>query len=219
MTPDALPPLKYRCPICSEEVAVPGRMVGETIRCPIGSCGQPIFVDAPRAEFLGAASAEEETPALASSSPIDQERQLLVLRPSMWRNSPVKFTAAWVGVVASAGFALWSLVAAKPVVGFFAVAVLLLLLSSLVVWWLNVFATSLIVTTRRTTLRRGIFEKNTNEVQHDDVRNIQVDQGVLDRMLGVGTLKISSSGQDDLEIVVDGIIHPGDVAQTIRANQ
>ncbi|MEM9185419.1 MAG: PH domain-containing protein [Planctomycetota bacterium] len=219
MPNESLPPLLYRCPICTKEVAVPLRMIGDTVRCPEAGCEQPIFVEAPRAEFLGPAPTDGELPAVATRAPADQERQLLTLRPSMWRNSPVKFGGGWLGVAASAGFMVWALFTGNGAVGWLSAALFVLLLLSLAVWWLNVFATALIVTTRRTTLRKGIFEKNTNEVQHDDVRNIQVEQNVMDRMLGVGTLKVSSAGQDGLEIIVEGILHPGDVAQTIRANQ
>ena len=137
----------------------------------------------------------------------------------MARSSPMQFTACWLGVLASTGLLVWSVTHGQAAAGWVSAAILVLLLIVLLTWWLDTIATSLTVTTRRTTLRRGIFEKNTNEVQHDDVRNIQVDQNVMHRLLGVGTLKVSSSGQDDLEIVVDGIVHPARVAQMIRANQ
>lgn len=223
MDPQPLPPLLYRCPVCEGEVAVVASMIGETVRCPEETCGQPIFVDPPRAEFIGVAPTKrpkgKPKPALAKRAVADAERQLLLLRPSMWRNSPLRFFGTWAGVVVAVGFAVTGLGNQDPGLTIVSAACALLLLVVLGTWWLSVLATSLIVTTRRTTLRRGIFEKNTNEVQHDDVRNIQVDQDVIDRLLGVGTLKISSSGQDDLEIVIEGIEHPAKIAETIRGNQ
>ncbi|MEN1680680.1 MAG: PH domain-containing protein [Planctomycetota bacterium] len=212
-------PLLYRCPVCDVDIAAPPRMIGEVVRCPIETCNQPIMVEAPRAEFIGVAPEGADQAAVARTSPIDQERTLLSLHPSWWRNSPIKFSSGVFGAVAAAIGVIWGLVAWNAILGWLSVAAFLFIGVSMAIWYIDMIATTLVITTRRTTLRKGIFEKNTNEVQHDDVRNIQVEQNVFDRMLGVGTLKISSSGQDDLEIVVPGILHPAKVADTIRSSQ
>lgn len=212
-------PLLYRCPVCTQDVAAPARMVGEVVRCPVESCGQPIRVEAPLAEFVGVAPEGAEPASLAKKSPIDTEQTLLTMHPSWWRNSPVKFSSGVIGIVGGAIGTIWGMAAGNGILAWMSLAVFLLCSASMIIWYIDMIATTLVITTRRSTLRKGIFEKNTNEVQHDDVRNIQVEQNVLDRMLGVGTLKISSSGQDGLEIVVNGILHPGQVAQTIRSSQ
>ena len=85
----------------------------------------------------------------------------------------------------------------------------------LVIWWLDCLGTTLTVTTKRTTLRRGILSKKTNDVWHRDVRNIQVKQGILQRLLGVGTIGISSAGQGDVEIAVNGMPNPEKVRRFI----
>ena len=82
--------------------------------------------------------------------------------------------------------------------------------------WLIVRDTRLTITDRRTTLRRGLLEKKTNEVRHSDIRNVQVTQGFVDRLFGVGTLELSSAGQSDVEIAVKGIPDPQDLAKLIR---
>ncbi len=76
-------------------------------------------------------------------------------------------------------------------------------------------STTLTVTTLRTSLRRGILSKRTSEVRHADVRNVRVTQGILDRMLGVGRLEISSAGQADMEISVSGIANPEGIKMAI----
>jgi len=48
---------------------------------------------------------------------------------------------------------------------------------------------------------------------------MQVDQNAIQRILNVGSIAISSSGQDDLEIYVKGIPDPNDVADFIRKMQ
>ena len=89
----------------------------------------------------------------------------------------------------------------------------------LFVIWLQCHSTQLIVTTRRSTLRKGLFAKQTTEVLHRDVRNLQVDQSFLQRMVGIGRLSISSAGQSDLEISIEGIHDPDGIARTIRQYQ
>lgn len=88
-----------------------------------------------------------------------------------------------------------------------------------VVEWLRVRATRLIITTRRTTLKKGILEKATNEVLHSDIRNVRVTQGFVDRLFGVGTIELSSAGQSDVEIAVKGIPDPQQIADLIREHR
>jgi uncharacterized membrane protein YdbT with pleckstrin-like domain len=56
-------------------------------------------------------------------------------------------------------------------------------------------------------LRRNIC-RNTSEVQHHDVFNIQIDQSLFERLLRIGEIGISSSGQDDLGIVASRFPSP-----------
>jgi uncharacterized membrane protein YdbT with pleckstrin-like domain len=85
----------------------------------------------------------------------------------------------------------------------------------LIWWWVRHKCTTLIVSNERTTLRKGIFAKITTEVWHQDVRNVQLEQSFLQRLCGVGSIGISSSGQSGFEISVDGIPSPGRVKQLI----
>lgn len=71
------------------------------------------------------------------------------------------------------------------------------------------------VTNKRTVLRRGLLSKSTTEVLHDHVRNIQVRQSFLNRLLDVGTVGISSAGQEGIEVVAQDIPHPEQVKRTI----
>ncbi|MCB9598252.1 MAG: PH domain-containing protein [Sandaracinaceae bacterium] len=82
--------------------------------------------------------------------------------------------------------------------------------------WLTCRGTRLLVTTRRTTLQRGILDRQTNEVRHADVRNVRVTQSFVQRMFSVGTLEISSAGQSDVEISVKGLPDPQGIAKLIR---
>ena len=82
-------------------------------------------------------------------------------------------------------------------------------------WWLGTRAAELTITNKRTTQRTGLISKNTTEVLHRDVRNIQVSQSALQRIFGVGSLGISSSGQAGVEIQFSGVVDPDSVKALI----
>lgn len=139
--------------------------------------------------------------------------------PSMARNNPIAFLVGVLVLLAGGGllgFAVFQQAGQTRLICFILGLVLLVLAClAFFIWWLTTKYTSLVVTTRRTKLRRGILDKHTNDILHEDVRNIQVKQAFIQRMFGVGSLAISSSGQSEMEIIVNGIRHPLQVKQLI----
>jgi uncharacterized membrane protein YdbT with pleckstrin-like domain len=123
------------------------------------------------------------------------EEKLYHAHPAMFRNHPIWFVLACLLVPIGVGVVI------------------------LVAWWLDTRAKTLIVTTRRTILRRGILSKSLSDIQNADVRNIQVEQTALQRLLGVGSLKISSAGQAGIEMVVNGIPDPNRAREAINRSR
>ncbi|MDG1875683.1 MAG: PH domain-containing protein [Mariniblastus sp.] len=123
--------------------------------------------------------------------PSSQERTLYEEHPSMFRNQPVAFVI----------YCVLCLVVVGIVILFF--------------WWLKCKGTTLTVTTDRVRLRKGILSKSINEVWHQDVRNVQLNQSFFQRLFGVGTVGISSAGQSEIEISVTGIPDPDRVKMLI----
>jgi len=119
------------------------------------------------------------------------EEVLIETRPAMFRNHPIWFVLSCILVVVGVGLVI------------------------LLVWWLSTLSTRITVTDKRTILRRGLLSKNTNEVLHEHVRNIQVRQSMLQRMFDVGYVGISSAGQSGIEIEARGIPDPEFVKATI----
>ena len=66
-------------------------------------------------------------------------------------------------------------------------------------------AECLTVIDKRTIVTRGLLSKSAKRVLHRDIRNIRVDQSVLERTFGAGRIEISSSGQGDIEICFGGV--------------
>ena len=86
----------------------------------------------------------------------------------------------------------------------------------LLVWWIRCLGTSLVVTDRRVTLRRGLLSKATNDVLIADIRNVKIEQTMGQRIFGVGKVTVSTSGQADMEIEVQGLPAPERVKAIIN---
>lgn len=209
--------LLYECPHCNAKVDVETGFIGETVDCP--ACGSPFAVDPPSGKVVRDATQANEEPKFSVETATDTEQTLIEVHPAMFRERPLMFSLQALGIVggfAAGGYAwtyeyrIWAIVWA--ILGLAA-------LGMMIYWWLMTRYEMLTVTTQRTIHRYGIFSKRTNEVQHDDVRNMHVDQSMVDRIFGVGNISISSSGQDDMEIRVRGIVYPDRVADTIRTYQ
>ena len=121
----------------------------------------------------------------------EDEHTLYESNPSMFRNRPVEFVVT----------AILCLVVVGLVMMF--------------VWWLKCKGTTLTVTNKRTSLRRGILSKSITEVWHSDVRNVLLEQSFFQRIFGVGMIGVSSAGQSGMEISVSGIPDPDRVKQLI----
>lgn len=72
-------------------------------------------------------------------------------------------------------------------------------------WWLTVINTRLTITEKRLTLREGILSKNIHEVYISDIRSVQVQQTLLERILGTGTVEVSGAATVEAEIRINGI--------------
>jgi uncharacterized membrane protein YdbT with pleckstrin-like domain len=62
---------------------------------------------------------------------------------------------------------------------------------------LNVFlttiSTKLTITNKKTTLWHGIFTRTEVELLHSDIRSVVIRQGLLQRLLGVGTVAVATA--------------------------
>lgn len=165
-------------------------------------------------------------------TPVSDETELFRVHPAFIRCRPIKALSmvllGLLGMVALlAGFGVgWGLDGIDQLdslpgglvmsVGGVLVAVSLL---AFVWWWLVRAFTTVTVTTKRTVHRVGIISRDSSEVQHDHVRNLQINQSILERILGIGDIAISSSGQDAREIEAMGVPDPERIAKVIRKYQ
>jgi uncharacterized membrane protein YdbT with pleckstrin-like domain len=71
------------------------------------------------------------------------------------------------------------------------------------------------VTNKRVVLKRGIIGRQTEEMKLKSIETVEIDQGVLGRMLGFGTVKITGRGVSD--ILFKGIDDPMAVKRVIES--
>ncbi len=218
--------LTAQCPYCQQEVDTTIEHLDGPVVCP--SCSKPFEIQMPTATVTSVRKVEK-SPAENRLAAGPEERVLAKVHPVVFRARPLGTTIVTLLLVAAlAGLILpWAgyIPAGEAVLGqatLLAVVCLATLIALTCVvgyWWLQSRFTSLTVTDDRTIYQRGLISRETSEVQHDDVRNIQLDQSLLQRLLNVGSIGISSSGQDDLEVVAKRLPNPAKIIDLVRQNQ
>lgn len=82
-----------------------------------------------------------------------------------------------------------------------------LIVPPIVAWWQRA-SIVLRVYPGRVTLERGVFSKCYREFLAKDIRSLDIDQGVLDRLVDIGTLTISTAATVDASEEIEGVPHP-----------
>ena len=62
----------------------------------------------------------------------------------------------------------------------------------------------------------GFFSKSTRMLNLTKIQDVRVDQGIADRILGIGTITFETAGESG-RLVMENIDHPQDVAHRILA--
>ena len=88
-------------------------------------------------------------------------------------------------------------------------------LAALGVWKIRCMMRRLEITNKRTVRQIGLFSLDSSEVLHDNIRNFTVRQSLWQRIWGVGTIGIASSGEEGVEIEMDGVPQPRKVQKII----
>lgn len=132
------------------------------------------------------------------------EKTLFSAHPAMFKYKPLSFS--FCKLVAIAGLVLPFVIEDFSwVMGgiLFASGALCLL-----IWWINTLLITLTITEKRTIFQKGFFSRHINEVFHSNIRNIEIEQSLIQRMFNVGTLRIASAAHSGFEIEISGIKNP-----------
>ena len=71
-------------------------------------------------------------------------------------------------------------------------------------------------TTRKVMAKVGIISRKTHEISIRDVRTINMNQGILERIFGLGSVQIGSAGTGGVEVEFKGVTNPLEVRDAIR---
>jgi uncharacterized membrane protein YdbT with pleckstrin-like domain len=88
----------------------------------------------------------------------------------------------------------------------------------LLYWYLKCQATSLTITEHELLYEKGILSKERLAVSLRHVRSVQVNQGFINRIFGVGTIEIKTAG-DEPEFTVADLPDPHEVREAISQAQ
>lgn len=211
--------IKFNCDRCDMEIEVDDELAGTKHECL--NCGDINRVPEPDGVIpLASDPAEDQRVDKAAKAgfPPDSgpEVRVLKVRRCWFRSRAIRFSlTVLIGLAALVGL-IWVPVAEKSAWWYALFAPLLLWSIGLISWWwIDRLSASLEVTTKRTVMLRGFFSKSSSEVVHDNIRNIQIDQTFLQRVMNVGRIGISSSGQDGIELQVNHLKDPEYLRQVI----
>ena len=88
----------------------------------------------------------------------------------------------------------------------------------LLYWYIKTRATALTITEHEIMYEQGILSKDRTSVSLKHVRAVRVTQGFLNRILGVGTVEISTAG-DEPEFEVKDMPDPHQIREAISRAQ
>jgi membrane protein YdbS with pleckstrin-like domain len=210
--------LVAQCPHCAQPVEATSEKLQEPVDCP--HCKRPFEIEIPKAQVTQVREISDQAAArsrrLVQETP---ERELIKTHPAIFRGRPFSFIGCLLLVGLGAAGIVYGWMATTTLLIWIGATVAAAGLVVLLIWWLAALATTLTVTDRRTILRKGLLSRTTSEVEHDDIRNVQMDQSAVERLFGVGDIGISSSGQDDMEIIARSMPRPDEIVRIIRESQ
>lgn len=197
--------ITIECDDCERTFEIEDEQAGGKVACPY--CGDMNRV--PNDEQASVTTSGPE----AKGLPPDEgpEQDICTIHPAMFCAHPFKFSAIVIIVLGG----LFLIFAAKPMEklpDWLSYLGMVMTVTG-AIWWTYWFVAShlwikLTISNKRTIRHEGIIRRHTSEVLHDHVRNVEIRQGLIQRILKVGYIGISSSGQDGIEIEVKDIPRP-----------
>jgi uncharacterized membrane protein YdbT with pleckstrin-like domain len=86
---------------------------------------------------------------------------------------------------------------------------------TLVIGYFRRISTKYLITNQRLRISRGVFRRKVQETRLERVQNVNYEQGVIDRLLGVGTVDFDTAGTDDSEFRFDWVNGPEQVVRAV----
>jgi uncharacterized membrane protein YdbT with pleckstrin-like domain len=180
------------CPACKTEVTA------EALFCP--KCGQRLQDSTPAAVVTPAEKLRQRAP-----TPDEPEQKL-------WAGgfSPKAMLGYWLlAAIITVGGIIAGVVFSVPTGGavwLFVVLLLVALWGGLILYYVYLrYGMSYELTSQRLVHKVGLFSQTTNRIEVIDVDDVSFHQSFIERLMGVGTIRILSSDTSDPMLVIRGI--------------
>ena len=135
--------------------------------------------------------------------------------PKMPRNNPFMFTVIIILNIAGLVAAIRLDEQSFQIIG---LVVWLGTVIWLLIWYIKIKSIKVSVTNNDILVERGLLRKNRKELAIDKIRTVEVDQGFVDRIFGVGEVSVFTAG-DQPEIVVVGLPDPNRIRELVKQKQ
>ena len=109
---------------------------------------------------------------------------------------------------------LWFVIFGVLLIPLFFIGVVLLLYALI-----NVKTTSLVVTDRRVVMKTGWLSQSISEVRIGDIRGVNLQQTIWQRIVGTGTIIVGTAATGGAEIVMVGVNNPHAIISCINASR
>ena len=206
--------IKFECPHCHELITGDESSYGQQVHCP--KCQAPMRVPQPPAPAVIQTARLIEDPGVAVPAALDESAQ----ETDVFKLVPVARAFPAQILVGAIVIALGILLAVRardyswpPWVALIplALGVLLLLLV-----WIQKNSYSYRLTNQRLFVRQGWLAKNVNEMELYRVEDVRVAQGVLQRLLGYGTITVLAADDTTPQVELIGVSNPTEIKEKIR---
>ncbi|HPC18618.1 MAG TPA: PH domain-containing protein [Kiritimatiellia bacterium] len=216
-----MPDIKFNCPHCKQSLEAPDDMRGQLIDCP--SCSQAIEIPKPQRH---SAAPPPIPPKLTRPCPYcSEEIQLTAVKckhcgefldgrspqvtstlkqSQQWENDIWKGTPSYL-------YYLGHFIFGVILILFFGLGLLFIIYALL-----DRNTKQYTITSKRVMAKTGIISRHIGEVGIKDIRSINVNQGILERIFGVGTVEIASAGTAGVEVKFVGVSNPVHIRDLIR---
>jgi len=211
--------IRFNCDKCEMEIEVEDALAGTKHEClGCGDINRVPMLDGGDADESSAPDSKKTDRAAEAGFPPDfgAEVRVQIVRRCWFRSRAIRFSLVTLILLGGIIGTISIFVSEKNLL-WLALSVPMILGSVGLIgwWWIDRLAASIEITTKRTIMHRGIFSKSSSEVVHDNIRNIQIEQTFPQRVMGVGKLGISSSGQDGIELQVNHLKDPDNLRKII----